>query len=132
MSSVIPQRSDNEGPQPHMVISAHEESIPALAYLPDGRCIVTGSYDGTVKVWNMDNGEQELEGAAMGHRSNVSSLAVTRDGTKIVSGDDNGMLNPMCLSKNGLRGEGTRSPSRQTNDLSRLVGHLLFTPWKGG
>ena len=75
-----------------MVILAHDESIPALAYLPDGRRIVTGSYDGTVKVWNMDNGEQELEGAAMGHKSNISSLVVTRDGTKIVSGDDNGNI----------------------------------------
>ena len=85
MSNVIPQWFDNEGPQPHLEISAHDEDISALAYLPDGQRIVTGSEGGTVKVWNLDNGEQE--GTSMEHGCEMVSLAVAQDGTKIVSSD---------------------------------------------
>ena len=85
MSSAIPQRSDGEGPQPHLVILGHDDTIRALAYLPDGRRVVTGSIDGIAKVWDLENGEQE--GTSMEHSCEVVSLAVTQDGTKIVSSD---------------------------------------------
>jgi WD40 repeat protein len=89
MSSVTPQRSDNE-PQPHLVISADDTSISRLEYLPDGQRVVTGSDDGTVKVWNLENGEQE--GTSMEHESEVYDLAVTRDGTRIISSDVDGNI----------------------------------------
>ncbi|KAH0828968.1 WD40-repeat-containing domain protein [Lanmaoa asiatica] len=93
MSSVTPQQSDYSRPQPHLIISAHgstEESVDKLAYLPDGRRVVTGSSDGTVRVWNVDNREQE--GTSMEHDSEdaICSLAVCRDGTKIISSTDGG------------------------------------------
>ena len=89
MSSVTPERSDNDGPQPQLVISAHDSSIRALTYLPNGR-VVTGSRDKTVRVWNLENGEQE--GTSMLHENGVYSLAVTQDGTKITSCDEVGVI----------------------------------------
>jgi WD40 repeat protein len=90
MSGVTPQRSDIDEPQPHLVILADDTSISRLKYLPDGRRVVTGSGDGTVKVWNLENGEQE--GTSMKHAREVWNLAVTRDGTKIISSDDEGEI----------------------------------------
>ncbi|KAF8553455.1 WD40 repeat-like protein [Imleria badia] len=90
MSSTIPQQSDNDGPRPHLVISGHDCHIYALTYLPDGQRVVTGSLDGTVKVWNVGNGEQER--TSMEHKDEVESLVVTRDGTKIISGDTGGRI----------------------------------------
>ncbi|KAF8553719.1 WD40 repeat-like protein [Imleria badia] len=85
MSSVTRQRSDTNGPRPQLVMSGDDGAILALAYLPDGRRVVTTSRAGTVKVWNVENGEQQ--GTSMEHKSyEVYSLAVTRDGTKIISG----------------------------------------------
>ena len=87
-ASATPHRSDNDdGPQPRLVIPTHDASIWRLAYLPDGRRVVTGSRDGTVKVWNLENGRQE--GTTMGHESKICGLAVTQDGTNIISGDAN-------------------------------------------
>ncbi|KAF8553449.1 WD40 repeat-like protein [Imleria badia] len=78
------------GPRPHSAIPAHNDAIRRLAYLPDGRRVVTGSDDGTVRVWNLESGKQE--GTSMEHENKVDSLAVTRDGTKIVSSDEDGSI----------------------------------------
>ena len=91
MSSTTPHRSDNDGPQPRLVIgSMHDVGIWTLAYLPDGRRIVTGSGDGDVKVLNMENGRQEWK--SIEHGRGIRGLAVTRDGTKIISSDDAGEI----------------------------------------
>ena len=88
MSSITPQRSDKDGPQPHLVISAHDGVIWRLVYLPDGRRAVTGSKDGTAKVWDLESGEQQ--GTIMDHKNEITGLTVTRDGTKVISSDDDG------------------------------------------
>lgn len=76
-------------PRPELVIP-HDDLISTVAYLPDGRRVVTGSNDGTLRVWNLESKEQE--GTLMKHDNTVSSLAVTRDGTKIISIDNNGRI----------------------------------------
>ena len=91
MSSVTPHRSDNDGPQPRLVIKlAHDATILKLAYLPDGRRVVSGAYGGTVRVWNLEDGKQE--GTSMKHATYIRGLAVTRDGTKIICSDDDGEI----------------------------------------
>ena len=89
MSRVTPQKSDNDGPQPHLVISEEDAGIWRLEYLPDGR-VVTGSNGRIVKVWNSENGRQE--GTSMKHESGICGLAVTRDGAKIISSDEYGKI----------------------------------------
>ena len=91
MSSVTPQRSDTDEPQPRLVISADGACISKFEYLPDGRRVVTAHLEaGTVKVWNLENGKQE--GTSMEHESGIYDLAVTRDGTKIISSDEDGNI----------------------------------------
>ena len=91
MSSVTPHRSDNDGPQPRLIIElAHDVDIPGLAYLPDGRRIVSGDEDGTVRVWNLEDGKQE--GTSMEHESGIHDISVTRAGTKIICSDEDGEI----------------------------------------
>ncbi|KAF9232872.1 WD40-repeat-containing domain protein [Melanogaster broomeanus] len=66
------------------MISAHEDTICGIAYLPGGERVVTCSADNTVKIWNTENGEQE--GTSMKHDGKVLGLAITRDGKRILSG----------------------------------------------
>ncbi|KAF8553423.1 WD40 repeat-like protein [Imleria badia] len=103
-SGVIQQRSDNAGFRPQLVISAHDKSITTLAYLPDGRRVVTGSGDGTVRVCPLENGKQV---AAEKQEHRVGSLAVTRDGTKIVSSNDDGNIKVWDLESQKLVKEWT-------------------------
>ena len=92
MSSVtLPQWfGDNDGSQPYRVISGKDDYIWWLEYLPDGRRAVTGSYSGTVRIWDLESGEEE--GTSMEHESEISGLAVTRDGTKIISSGCSGKI----------------------------------------
>ncbi|KAF8837557.1 WD40 repeat-like protein [Paxillus ammoniavirescens] len=71
-------------PKPLLTISAHEDAVYGIAYLSGGRGLVTCSRDKTVRVWDVENGEQK--GMTMEHDGWVQGLAVTRDGKRILSG----------------------------------------------
>ncbi|KAF8834960.1 WD40 repeat-like protein, partial [Paxillus ammoniavirescens] len=65
----------------------HEKMVRKIAYLPGGERIVTCSFDKTVRIWNVETGEQE--GTTMEHENWVDGLAVTRDGKRVLSGGMN-------------------------------------------
>ena len=52
--------------------------IRAVAFLPDGKRFVTGSFDGTASVWDVASGKElhKLEG----HTAEIFSVAVSPDG----------------------------------------------------
>ncbi|KAF9240822.1 WD40-repeat-containing domain protein [Melanogaster broomeanus] len=77
-------------PKPILTISAHEAVIYGIAYLLDGEQLVTCSYDGMVKVWNVENGEQE--GTSMEHGGWVRAVAVTKDCKWILGGGEENRL----------------------------------------
>jgi len=54
-----------------------------LEYLLDGQCVVTGSWSGTVQVWNLESGEQE--GTSIKHKGEITGLVVSWNGTKIIT-----------------------------------------------
>ncbi|KAG8716590.1 hypothetical protein FRC09_015518 [Ceratobasidium sp. 395] len=63
----------------------HQNWVSALAYSPDGACIVSGSLDYTLRVWDARTGKmvgQPLEG----HTGCIDSVSFTPNGTRIVSG----------------------------------------------
>ncbi|KIK97622.1 hypothetical protein PAXRUDRAFT_135910 [Paxillus rubicundulus Ve08.2h10] len=75
---------------PLATISGHEHDINKIAYLPGGNRVVSCSDDKTVRIWDMDNGEQE--GMSMEHEGMVQGLAVMRDGKKVLSGGDDNII----------------------------------------
>ena len=59
-------------------------SVEAVAVFPDGKRVVSGSYNGTVKIWDADSGAELC--TMSGHRRGVTAVAVFADGTRVVSG----------------------------------------------
>ena len=55
-----------------------------MAVSPDGRRIVSGSFDQTVVVWDLETGKPIHR--LTGHQDWVNSVAVSPDGRRIVSG----------------------------------------------
>ena len=68
---------------PIMTLEGHTGHVESVAIFPDGDRIVSGSHDGTLKIWNAHTGEhlRTLEG----HTRSVRCVALFPDNTKIVS-----------------------------------------------
>jgi len=59
-------------------------SITSVAFSPNGKSIVSGSHDHSVKVWDVETGLERL--TLKGHKGNVNSVAFSPDSKLIVSG----------------------------------------------
>jgi hypothetical protein len=69
----------------------HEAATRVVAYSPDGSTIVSGSDDGTLRLWDATDGTP-LGEPLTGHDGGVNSVAYSPDGSAIVSGSDDGTL----------------------------------------
>ena len=65
-------------------LKGHTDRVTSVAISADGKRIVSGSDDQTVKVWDADKGQEIL--TLKGHTAMVSSVAFSADGKRIVSG----------------------------------------------
>src|SRR5262249_35025557 len=68
----------------HITLKGHTGVVLSVAFSPDGKRLVSGSEDQTVKVWDAHTGQQPL--TLKGHTSWVNSVAFSPDGTRIASG----------------------------------------------
>jgi WD40 repeat protein/uncharacterized caspase-like protein len=66
------------------VLKGHKHIINTLAFSPDGKRLVTGSYDTTAIVWNMETLKPIK--TFKGHKSWINTLAFSPDGTRLVTG----------------------------------------------
>ncbi|EEU38120.1 uncharacterized protein NECHADRAFT_48128 [Fusarium vanettenii 77-13-4] len=62
----------------------HHNSIRSLAFSPDGKMLISGSYDRTVKIWDIATGD--LGRLIKGHDDNIRSVAFSPDGKLMASG----------------------------------------------
>jgi len=62
----------------------HTTFVNGVAWSPDNKRIASASWDGTVQVWDADNGGNPL--VYRGHSREVNAVAWSPDGTRIASG----------------------------------------------
>ena len=72
-------------------LQAHEDTVVALAYSPDGRTLASASLDETIRVWDVGSGKQAAD-ALMGHTNDVNSVVYSPNGQRIVSGSTDGTV----------------------------------------
>jgi len=65
-------------------LPGHSSFVNSLAISPDGKILVSGSWDKTIKIWNLETGA--LIGTLTGHSDRVNSVAISSDGKMLVSG----------------------------------------------
>jgi WD40 repeat protein len=67
-----------------LILRGHTGPVRCLAYSPDGRWLVSGSDDLTIKVWNLEHGREYYK--LCGHEDWVRAVAFSVDGKSLVSG----------------------------------------------
>jgi len=65
-------------------LKGHSNVITSVAFSPDSSKIASGSFDQTIKIWDVNSGV--VFRTLSGHKNYVYSVAFSADGSKIVSG----------------------------------------------
>ena len=81
---------------PARTFTGHEDSVLSVAFSPDGQTFASGSYDETIRIWNLITGKLlhtlSEHTTSSGHTNGVWSLAFSPQGNTLVSGDENGVI----------------------------------------
>ena len=62
----------------------HETAVHALAISTDDDLLASGSQDGTIKVWKLNNGTC-LKKIPRAHKASITSLYFAEDGLRVLS-----------------------------------------------
>ncbi|HEU0299112.1 MAG TPA: TIR domain-containing protein [Longimicrobium sp.] len=67
-------------------LTGHTEFVVSLAVSRDGSLVVSGSWDGTIRIWDVETGE--CRAVLDGHTDDVNSVVLTTDDTAVISVSD--------------------------------------------
>ncbi|MBI5960775.1 MAG: WD40 repeat domain-containing protein, partial [Chloroflexi bacterium] len=90
-------------------LQGHEDWVNRVIFTPDGRTLVSGSgnflitaipipglgtRDTSVRVWDVESGQEigQLGNSEEGHKNPIMGLTMSADGTRVASGDTNGLI----------------------------------------
>lgn len=99
-------------------IKGDKASIHAIAFSADGNTVASGSYDGTIRLWNVATRAQS--GELAGHQGFVAALAYSPGGHQIASGSEDHTIR--------LWDVGSRKEIRRINGHQDRVNSVCFSP----
>ena len=73
-----------------LTLKGHSDIVASVSFSPDGKRIVSGSFDNSLKVWDAQTGQETL--TLKGHSGSVLSVSFSPDGKRIVSGSSDNTL----------------------------------------
>ena len=98
---------------PLKTLTGHTSCIIALKYLNDGKTFASGSADYSIKIWDMDKGENIKNFG--GHMSDILCLDCTSTGNTLISGSADRTIKVWSLTK-----------KYSSACIKTLTGHLDF------
>ena len=77
-------------PSPSIFKERHAWRVKVLVFSPDGKHLVSGSRDNTIRLWDVETGTQLA--VLSGHVGEVNALAFSADGLTLISGSIDGTI----------------------------------------
>src|SRR5258708_26953345 len=71
-------------------LKGHTSAVSCVAISPDGKRLVSGSWDSTLKVWDADKGTEAL--ALKSHTSAAACVSLRPDGNRLLSASKDNTL----------------------------------------
>jgi hypothetical protein len=103
-----------------ITLGGHESFVNSVAFSPDGKLIVSGSDDNTVRLWDIEG--NRVGQPFQGHEDSVNSVAFSPDGKLIVSGSDDNTVRLW-----NIEGKRVGQPFQGHEDS---VNSVAFSPWQ--
>jgi len=75
---------ENLCPRERQVLQGHKEAVTSVSFSPDGRWLASGSFDHSVRIWDLCKGSQTL--CLEGHNGCVASVKFSPDGRRLATG----------------------------------------------
>jgi WD40 repeat protein len=88
-----PGKDLKDGAAVVQTFKGHKDAVFTLAFTPDGKYVLTGSFDHTLKMWDAASGQEvRTFGGPTGHTKMVVCAAVSKDGQYLASGSTDNTL----------------------------------------
>ena len=104
-------------PSNQHVFRGHTDPVQSVAFSPDGRHILSGSWDWTIQVWDAQTGGQ-VGNPLQGHTSSVNSVAFSPDGRHIVSGSWDHTIRVWDAQTGGQVGNPLQGHTEEVNSVA--------------
>lgn len=108
------------------VLRGHTNNVMSLALSADHRNLVSGSFDKTVRVWDVATGQERL--TLRGHERLIDVATITPDGKFAMSADQGGFIKVWDLATRKERHTINTGKGRLQNMILMADGSMLACP----
>jgi len=75
-------------------LQGHTSGVGAVAISQNGKQAISGSFDNTLRLWDLETGRILAEFSGEG---SIMAIALSRDGQRMVAGDASGRVHLLAL-----------------------------------